>query len=120
MFKKGLNVFIPIFISIIFLLPVHQTLGVTSSSTKTTTTISTSTETNPNTEPTSPKKDKQIEDIKIIIGKNTPSFLSKPIIWLVNFLENFRLNYFSSPFIFYGFFFVLVFWLARYIWRFFF
>lgn len=59
----------------------------------------------------------QIQNIKELIGNNTPNFIAKPIIASVNYLEEFRKGSFNNPFIFYGvfiFLFVLVF---RFFWR---
>mgnify|MGYP001592314995 FL=1 len=59
----------------------------------------------------------QIQNIKKLIGDNTPNFVAKPIIASVNYLEEFRKGSFNNPFIFYSvfiFLFVLVF---RFFWR---
>ena len=59
----------------------------------------------------------QIKNIKKIIGEKTPDFLAKPIIAVVNALEEFRKNSFNSQLVFYSVFFFFFFLIARFIWR---
>ena len=59
----------------------------------------------------------QIKNIKKIIGEKTPDFLSKPIIAVVNALEEFRKNSFNSQLVFYSVFFFFLLLIARFIWR---
>ncbi len=121
MLKKVTNSLVLTLLLVIFLSPVHSTLAATTTSkttTKpTTTTAPAETTTNTSAQPTG---DQQINDVKTIIGKNTPDFISKPLIWLVELLESFRKDGFNNPFIFYGLFFVILYMVVRSIWRFFF
>ncbi|MBP6883706.1 MAG: hypothetical protein KBC06_00510 [Candidatus Pacebacteria bacterium] len=115
MHKKFGFIFLPIFFLFIFV----SQLNVAQAATSTKSTASTTT-TPVENKNTNTGNNKQIEEIKTIVGKNTPGFLSKPIIWFVNFLEDFRKNSFNNVFIFYGLFFVALFMILRSIWRFFF
>jgi len=108
MLKKIIFVLVPIFVIGFFLFPAHQTFGATTATSES------------ETAPAVEQQNKQVEEIKTIIGKNTPNFLAKPIIFIVEALESFRQNNFNNPFIFYGVFFIFLFIIVRAIWRFFF
>ena len=71
----------------------------------------------------------EIGNIRKIIGEKTPDFISKPVIAIVEALEEFRTNnaeksegkiyhfVFANVFIFYGIFIIILFLLLRIIWR---
>lgn len=113
--------FLAIIVLMTFAFSVQTTFAVTSN-TKTTTSTTSNTPVQ-NTQGTTPPRtssNKEIENIKKIIGEKTPSFIANPIIYIVNALENFRLNHFNNPVIFYSLFFVFFYFILRSIWRFFF
>lgn|ERR1035437_5480367 len=59
----------------------------------------------------------EIQTIQKIIGDKTPSFISQPIIAVINFLEEFRKTNFNNPFIFYSILIILLILIIRFIWR---
>lgn len=79
--------------------------------------------------PTNYIDNQEIENIKKIIGENTPEFLSKPVIACVEFFENIRKDMnsktenqivhpiFNKPIIFYAILFVIFILILRSTWR---
>jgi hypothetical protein len=112
MSKKVGVILFPLLFLFIFLLPAHQSIAVTKTPEKVA--PKTATATLPTTTGASPG---EIQNIQKIIGDHTPSFISKPIIAVANYLEYFRLHYFNNPFIFYAILVFIVVLIVRFFWR---